>query len=171
MEKKIEDYLHLYWGAQVFYRGKGMEIIDTYYWIMPKETDKSVANIFTGSMIIPINKIKLILRHLETITPLEAIQICHLVVCPNNNYLDRNFSLSLNDYGNPEIKIDNDWYDETVVIGKKTGAIWTKGKGENSNYDQTYKVPAECYRLLLSWGYDLFELIPELAIDVATIEK
>lgn len=154
MEKKIEDYLHLYLGCDV--KSKRMGII------FPLTTvTTNTPNIFK------YGEYTLLLRPLSDIQIEEAANCVTQVFCPRNNYPLKDFRLTKNEYGNPVCRLNNDWFDESLTFGTKTGAIWSARDKHLANT----KIPSSIFVYLLKQGFDLFGLIESgLAIDKTKLE-
>lgn len=97
--------------------------------------------------------IKPILRPISDMKIEEAIKIMEIVILNNVEYPNWNYKFWLNDYQNPTIQISNDWYFETLVIGKR-GSVWSPDK-----VSQNIKVPAIVSLFLIQQRFDLFGLI------------
>src|SRR5215213_8043590 len=124
MQIKFKDVAHLYLGGAYCNR-EGFET-------------PGLFNIDDLNEIICNEKTRqIILRPIASITKPEAMEIMHLVIHVNVRYPESDCQFYINDYGNPAIRINNDWYDEKLVIGKTTGAVWSLDKPSSR-----VKVPA-----------------------------
>jgi hypothetical protein len=157
----LKDYIHYYLGQKCS-DNRNVDIGKIV--AINKDDNACTMTIKRGILITrEIQEIKPILHRLSDITLEHAKFVMRMVVHENVEYRDNDYRLSLNEYCNAELLIDNDWHTETMVFGRRTGSIWLK---ERSNT----KIPGSVYHYLLQHGYDLFGLIDAgLAIDANTL--
>jgi hypothetical protein len=115
---------------------------------------------------INYGRLKLILRPLSDMTLQEGMEIMFQVFHDNARYPENDYKIQRNEFGHAVIRIDNDWYTESLVIGTKTGAIWSNLDRKSSHV----KVPVSVYNYLRSRHFDLDGLTASgAAIDATTL--
>lgn len=147
--KDIKDYLHLYLGCEC----RCYSLSDSNGWI-DRVTPELLIQIDDEDS--GINGLCLILRPLSDMTEEEAIEICKTVVDEFRHDVIDIF----------EITKDRIWYIDGQVWG------WDGGSEIIDKYFYFHEMPPEVMRILLSKGFDLFNLINEgLAIDATKMQK
>lgn len=151
--KKIEDFLHLYWGCDCQYRGLYSEEIKT--WVINEKTIKRSST-------------KPILRKLESMTEEEAKQVTS--ICEEQfvyyNIFKERIQITTTSTINGDKEDSAIWlfYDGQITLYRNNGDLG------GSRMEQL-KNPFELFRYLLKQGFDLFSLIDSgSAIDKSTLK-
>lgn len=114
---------------------------------------------------------KIYLKRLEDMSEEDAIEIARMAFGHIPNYSDRNFKVLRDNPTTIGVHLDNDWYDQTLRIGKSTGDLWISNKDKDTYSFIRVFNQIDIYKLLLSKYYDLFNLISEgKAIDAKSFD-
>lgn len=89
---------------------------------------------------------KLVLTPLEKISFEDAIEVCRMVICPNNHYPVSDYRINRDAETSIMVTINNDWYEDSIRIGKNTMVVWMP---ETKNA----RIGADVYDYLRSKGY------------------
>lgn len=170
----IADYIPFYVG-QPFTRIllTNSKYCDTVDGILHTPAGSKELTIFCAFPFIlsKVPDFRLLLYSLKDITKEHAMWVVRQIVHPNVEYPENDYRTEITQMGSFIIDINNDWCDQRIVLGSQTGAIWSYGRGNKEIYSTNCKVPAEVYRQLCAWGYDMFGLLNnKLAVDRKTFK-